>query len=245
MARKIPLFAYHRVHHDDEATLPNDLGRINLSVFRRQMDYLAETGVQTVTHAEIAGWLYEGKEPPERCVALDFHDNRLNIFENAFPLLAERGFRGTAFVITDLADGKSVFGPTDFPAMGWAKLLQLSEAGWCIAPHTRKHLHLAGPDRMPKDDAEIWEELTESRRIVAENTGIDAPYFPYPAGSWNHRIEAMVKQVYKTAMLWHLDMTPEEWPLLTELTNPYRLMGINVSMEMPFETFCEIVDQAR
>ena len=246
MAEKIPVFAYHRVHRDDEVTVPDDLGRIDLSVFRRQMEYLSETGVRTVTHAEIADWLYAGHAPDGRCVALDFHDNRLNIFENAFPLLAERGFRATAFVITDLADGKSVFGPDDYPAMNWGHLQQLSAAGWCIAPHTRRHLHLDGPERAPKDTAEIWAELTESRRIVAEKIGIDAPYFPYPHGRWNHGVEAMVKAVYRTAMPhWLLDMSPEEWPMVTETTNPYRLTGINVAQTMSFETFCKIVDGAR
>ena len=79
---------------------------------------------------------------------------------------------------------------------------------------------------------------------MAEKTGIDAPYFGYPSGSWNHEIEAMVKQVYKTAILWHRDMSAQEWPLVTELTNPYRLMGINVAQDMPFETFRRIVDLA-
>ena len=243
--RKIPIFAYHRVHNDEDVTIPMDLGRVNLSVFQRQIDYLAQAGVRVVTHPEIADWLYEGREPEGRCVMLDFHDNRLNIFENALPLLSERGLRGTAFVITDLADGKSVFGPHDYPAMNWEHLRQLAEAGWCIAPHTRKHLSLDGPERAPKDDAEIRDELIGSRRIVREKMGVDAPYFAYPGGHWNHRVEAMVKEVYRTALHWHLDMSPAEWPMVTEKTNPYRLTGINVAEDMPFETFREIVDASR
>ena len=246
MPKKIPMLAYHRVHNDDDVSVPDDSNRVNVSDFRRQVDYLTDSGVRTVTHAEIADWLYEGREPEGRCIAMDFHDNRLNIFENAFPLLSERGLRGTAFVITDLASGKSVFGPNDFPAMDWGHLRKLSEAGWCIAPHTRKHLFLDGPERAPKDIAETWAEVTESRRAVIDNIGIDAPYFTYPHGRWNLAVEAMVKAVYRTAMpYWHLDMTPEEWPMVTEATNPYRLTGINVSTYMPFETFCEIVDGAR
>lgn len=64
-------------------------------------------------------------------------------------------------------------------------------------------------------------------------------------GHWNHRVEAMVKEVYRTALHWHLDMSPAEWPMVTEKTNPYRLTGINVAEDMPFETFREIVDASR
>lgn len=244
MARKVPIFAYHRVHLDDDVTVENDLGRINLSVFRQQIEYLTSEGVSTVTQCDIADWLYDGKALPERCVALDFHDNRLNVLENAYPLLAERGMRATVTVITDLADGKDVFRPDDFPAMNWQQLGQMRDAGWCITPHTCRHTHLAGPDRMPQDDQVIWTELRESRRIVAERMGVDSPYFAYPSGSWNHRIEAMVKEVYRTALHWHRDMSTDEWPLTTERINPYRLSGINVASNMPLEIFCKIVDLA-
>jgi len=244
MARKIPIFAYHRVHPDDEVTITGDLGRISLSTFRQQIDYLVQEEVELVAHDQIADWLYDGHELPQRCVGIDFHDNRLNVFEHAFPLFVRHGLRATVPVITNLADGKEVFGPNDFPAMGWDHLAELRDAGWCITPHTRQHLRLAGPEPMPKDDEELWDELRESRRIVAEKMGIDAPYFAYPSGSWNHRIEGMVKQVYQTALHWHVDMTPDEWPLATERTNPYRLTGINVSDSMPLETFRNIVDLA-
>ena len=45
MATKIPILTYHRVHLDHEITLPDDRGRVNLSQFQRQMDYLVAAGV--------------------------------------------------------------------------------------------------------------------------------------------------------------------------------------------------------
>ena len=147
MATKIPILVYHRVHADDETTVPADEGRVDLSEFRRQMQYLADSGARVVTHREIADWLLDGAELPGRAVAIDFDDNRLNVFENAFPILREHSFCATVFTITDLADGKVVFGPQDYPAMQWHQLATLRDAGWCIAPHTQRHLWLAGPER--------------------------------------------------------------------------------------------------
>ncbi len=91
----IPILTYHRVHPDHETTVPDDQGRVNLGEFRRQMEYLVAQGVKTVTHHDLAGWLHGGEALPDRPVAIDFDDNRLNIFENAFPILQEHGFRAT------------------------------------------------------------------------------------------------------------------------------------------------------
>jgi len=110
MAEQIPILVYHRVHRPDEVTVSNDGGRADLPEFERQMKYLEESGVQTVTHAQIAAWLRGEVDLPERVVAIDFDDNRLAVMENAFPVMERYGFKGTVWVITDLADGKDLPG---------------------------------------------------------------------------------------------------------------------------------------
>ena len=71
------------------------------------MKYLKKEGFQTVTYREIESWLYDGDELPERAMAIDFDDNRLNVMGNACPVLDVLGFVATGFVITDLASGKT------------------------------------------------------------------------------------------------------------------------------------------
>jgi peptidoglycan/xylan/chitin deacetylase (PgdA/CDA1 family) len=127
---RLPILLYHRVHHDD-VTVPADGGRVNLSEFKHQMRRLRQRGACTVTHAGIADWLVDGTSLPCPAVEIDFDDNRLNVFENAYPVMRELGFRGTVFVITDLADGQCVFGEGDYPAMTWDHLAELRDAGWC------------------------------------------------------------------------------------------------------------------
>jgi hypothetical protein len=53
MAEKLPILVYHRMHFDDDVTEPNDDGRTDLSLFKRQMRYLKDEGFQTVTYREI------------------------------------------------------------------------------------------------------------------------------------------------------------------------------------------------
>lgn len=244
MATKLPILVYHRVHADDEITVENDEGRIDLGQFRRQMEYLAESGVSVVTHRQIADWVLAGTDLPERALAIDFDDNRLNVFENAYPVLREFGFQATVFVITDLASGKVVFGPNDYPAMQWDELARLNEAGWCIAPHTRRHLWLAGPERAPQDDNEAWDEMAESKRELETRLGIESPYFAYPNGSCNITITGMARKLFRTARLWYT-AGKGPWPQNSQATDPHRLLGINVANSLNFEQFCQIVDAAQ
>ena len=122
MAEKLPILVYHRVHNDDDYTEPNDGGRTDLSLFKQQMYHLKEEGFHTVTYKEIESWLYDGDELPERAVAIDFDDNRLNILENACPVLDLHGFVSTIFVITDLASGENLSGMAGYPALNWEQL---------------------------------------------------------------------------------------------------------------------------
>ena len=243
MAISVPILVYHRVHADDEVTVANDFGRVNLSEFQRQMQYLQQSGISVVTHREIADWLLEGTDLPARTVAIDFDDNRLNVLENAYPVMREYGFCGTVFVITDLAESKQVFGPDDYPAMTWQHLAQLRDAGWCVAPHTRRHLWLAGPQRAPKDDSEAWDEMAQSKQILEQRLGMPSPFFAYPSGSCNVAVETMARQLFRTARLWHTAVDGP-WPMNGKETNPHRLIGINISLGLPFERFCEIIDNA-
>lgn len=207
------------------------------------MQYLADSGVSVVTHRQIADWRLSGAELPSRTVAVDFDDNRLNVFENAYPVLREFDFTATVFVITDLASGQIVFGPEDYPAMNWDHLAELRDAGWCIAPHTRRHLWLAGPDRVPKDDAEAWDEMAESKREVETRLGIRSPYFAYPNGSCNTKVRDMARKLFSTARLWHTAMD-SPWPMNRQDTDPHQLVGINVSRQLDFDRFRQIVDGA-
>ena len=244
MATTLPILVYHRVHADDEITVPEDAGRVDLSEFRRQMEYVADSGATVVTHREIANWLLEGAELPDRAVAIDFDDNRLNVFQNAFPILREHGFCATVFAITDLVDGKVVFGPQDYPAMQWPELATLRDAGWCIAPHTRRHLWLAGPERAPQDDQEMWDEMALSKQDIESHLGIDAPYFAYPNGSCDDKVAASARKLFRTARLWD---TGIDGPLSMNRrdTDPHQLIGMNVSQLLPFDRFRAMVDGAQ
>lgn len=229
------ILTYHRVHNDDDVTNPDDPGRVNLSEFRQQMEYLAEGGFQTVTHREIAAWLLHDESLPPRPVAIDFDDNRLNVFENAFPIMRDLGFAGTVFTVTDLADGAPLPEMDHYPAMRWDRLLELRDAGWCIAPHTCTHRYFT-----TTTVEEARQEMIQSYRRVREVTEEETPYFAYPGGCWNHELEAIAKEYFRTTRHWH----HEDVPPITRDHDPYRLPGVNVALDMTMERFRGLLMQS-
>ncbi len=243
-AVKIPILCYHRVHADDDPAAPAVVdgqycGHVTQSVFRRQMKLLAENGFTTVTHRDIMNWICEGTElPAEKPVAIDFDDNRLNVFENALPMMREHGFKGTIFVISELAAG-NLPDLMQFPAMDWNHLATLKNDGWTIGAHTATHAHLAklyGTDGGPE---KVEKELQTSSESIKKYLGIDAPNFAYPSGDWNEQVETVVKKYYRTARLWQNNF--EQACFNTHRTDPYRLQTMNISMQISNRKFENIL----
>lgn len=242
--QRVPILVYHRVHSDDDPKIPvvhpgEYCGHVTQSEFKRQMDYLVQYKFRTITYNQLVKWLYGENDLPERAVIIDFDDNRLNVLENAFPIMQERSLVGTVFVITELASGHSPFGRDDFPAMSWKDLAKLQEAGWCIGSHTKNHPLLAHLQTKAKNEVQIFDELHGSQEEIKHHLGVLAEHFAYPGGSWNRCVEQLVKRFYRTARLWREN---PPWKYTTRKTHPYRLEAINVDVWMSFQEFREIME---
>ena len=247
--RQIPILCYHRVHRDDDPATPpvtpgKYCGHVTCSVFRRHTAMLADRGFTVVTHQAIVTWLYGEEElPPGPVACIDFDDNRLNVLENAFPVMKEYGFRGTVFVVSRLAAG-DLPDMQLYPWMNWEHLGRLMDAGWTIGAHTASHRMLAqlykgangldGPKR-------VHEELVNCNEAIERELGIRPNHFAYPSGDRSEEVEALVARHYRTARDWFGD---DQLKWNTCATHPYRLAGVNVSMNMTDAMFSRLLDVA-
>lgn len=245
--RRVPILCYHRVHRDDDPDMPPVVsgeycGHVNVSVFRRHMAMLAEKRFTVVTHEAIAEWIYGETDLPDGpVVCIDFDDNRLNVFENAYPVMQEYGFKGTAFAISGLADG-NLSDMQVYPWMNWEHLGKLAQAGWTIGAHTASHLKMAqlfngaygldGPKR-------VVEELVNCNKAIERELGFKPVCFAYPSGDWSEEVEAYVARRYQTARLWYGD---DHLKLNALTTHPYRLAAVNVSMNMSNTLLVKLLD---
>ena len=248
--RAIPIFAYHRVHSDDDPQMPhvrpdNHCGHVTATVFARHMAAMANRGFKTVCHEQLSRWIYEGRDlGDQKVAAIGFDDNRLNVLKNAMPVMEQYGFKATVWVISRLADGRlpemEVYGH-----LNWDHLGQLHERGWEIGAHTATHPFApymirgtAGPDGAKR----YVDDLVECNDTIEQNLGFRPQHFAYPGGEWNDESESLVLRFYQTARLWICDDRPYAYN--TWETNPYRLQAINVSMHMSQDRFEQLLDGA-
>ena len=207
-----------------------------------------EQGFRTVRHDELHDWIVREKGIPERSVAIDFDDNRTHALTNALPAMRERGFVGNLWVISQLASGADIgeantrpFGYTTWN-LYWDGIHKLKDEGWLIGSHTRTHPFLGELIKEEDGGSKVTLEVKGSQEEIAEHLGEKPLHFCYPGGSYNERSEQIVMQYYRTARIW----APHSFYVYNDpRTNPYRLKSSNISEQVPFDAFKELVDSAR
>jgi peptidoglycan/xylan/chitin deacetylase (PgdA/CDA1 family) len=151
-------------------------------LFREHLDCITASGARVLTVSELADAL-RGGSLPARAVALTFDDGFASVWDNAAPLLLERGLRATVFCVAGRlgADNgwpsQAVRAPMRALADA-AALTDLARAGFEIGSHGWDHapLHAA--------DAPLAErEVHASRQELELAVGAPVTSFAYPYGA--------------------------------------------------------------
>jgi peptidoglycan/xylan/chitin deacetylase (PgdA/CDA1 family) len=113
--------------------------------------------------------------PRQPAIVLTFDDGHVSNYENALPILVDCGLTATFFVTAGLIGTGNT--------MNWSQIRALHSAGMEIGSHTVTH-------RPPAllSDAELRDELLESRRILEDGLGTDVLSISSPTGFFNPRM---------------------------------------------------------
>jgi peptidoglycan/xylan/chitin deacetylase (PgdA/CDA1 family) len=160
-------------------------------VFRRQMEWLAGSGIPVVPLAEI-------RNRPG-AVALTFDDAFANVYEHALPVLARHGFPSTVFVVAGRAGDRNrwaqpVTGIPELELMGWNDLMSAAAAGVTLGAHTVTH-----PFLTTLDDTDLEREMAACRAAIEDRTGRSAESFAYPYGDVDPRVRAAAARHFRLA----------------------------------------------
>jgi peptidoglycan/xylan/chitin deacetylase (PgdA/CDA1 family) len=117
-------------------------------------------------------------------VTLAFDDGWLSEYENAFPLMQERGMVGTFYIVSDLV------GCTG--RMTADQLRQLQNAGNEIGSHSKTH-----PDFTTLTEKQIRQECISSKEAL-EALGLHVNNFRYPSANSNSEIDRIVGEYYES-----------------------------------------------
>jgi peptidoglycan/xylan/chitin deacetylase (PgdA/CDA1 family) len=207
----VPLLMYHHVTNELNGTALAKL-RVSPKSFARQLDWLLDHGYQAVSLSQALS-----PDRPAKPVVLTFDDGYANFYEEAWPLIRERGMKATVFIVTGVVDGTNQWdlekGEPLESLLSRAQVLELASQGVEFGGHSHNHRDLTS-----LDDRGLMREITGCQKVLSDLLGQPARSFSYPFGHFNAKVqEATVRAGFTMACT----------------TRPGKVAGSTDRLEMP------------
>lgn len=179
---------YHHVSEETPAATS-----VTPEQFEAHLERLEEEGFRVLPLDELIEAVRGGLDGREKVAAITFDDGFRNVYENAIPLLEERGWKATLFVFTESIrqnwkDTLSV-----------KQLRELHDRGHLIANHSQSHLHMVRrrPDEKRGDWlARLRGEILGAQQQLEEWLGEAPPrWLAYPYGESDPAVRALVDEL--------------------------------------------------
>lgn len=172
---RVPILMYHYL---SVPPADADIYRLDLSVkpeqFALHLDSMLDNGYTTISLYELWDHLENGAKLPENPVILTFDDGYQDNYDNAFPLLIQRGMTATFFVVTEFLE-------TNRPGyFTWEMAQEMFDAGMSIESHGINHWSLENRD----DDFLIFQAL-RTKELIEARIGHEPRFISYPAGEYD------------------------------------------------------------
>ncbi len=179
------LFMYHRFGEDDYPSTS-----VRLEQFDAHLRHLEEREYHVWPLERIVTHMREGKEIPDRTIAITVDDAYLSVYTEAYPRMKARGWPMIVFVATDDVDaGRPAY-------MNWDQMREMRDSGLVtFANHSASHDYLVRRD--PDEPEEAWEtrmrdDINRAQRRLQEELGTETNEHPrlyaYPFGEYNTRL---------------------------------------------------------
>lgn len=196
MTRPVPVLMYHHINPHK-----GDMVTIRPEVFEAQMKHLKKRGYRTLKADELASYINGDLVPDRKSVVITFDDGWLDNYIYAFPVLKKYKLNAIVFIITDRSEGASgntedikplipthheskqliAEGASERVVLDWKLIKEMSESGLVeFYSHTKSHRRCA-----ELSEAELAEELKDSKEVMEEKLQRPCPYLCWPYGSYN------------------------------------------------------------
>lgn len=176
--KAIPILMYHSL--DSSGSVVS----VDPGTFRDQMACIANSGFRGISLSAAVSYYRETNGSwPDRSVVLTFDDGFANVHKAALPVLVQRGFGATVFVVSGHMGGRNDWAP---PPTGlgsreiltWQQAAELASADVEIGSHTQTH-----PDLRRCAPAEVERQMLASRTEIEDHLGFPVRSFAYPYGA--------------------------------------------------------------
>ncbi len=192
----IPILTYHHLLKNEEnkffqhtSTTTSDIA------FSNQMAFLKQAGYETLSLAQLEGYLNNKINLPAKAVVLTFDDGLKSVYRYAYPVLKNYGFRATAFIISSrIKRHPQIWNPDSLQFMSIAELSQIQDV-FDVQSHTH-FLHRKDASHFPillnRSYHNILLDFERSRRALSQFNP-HVLYLSYPFGGYNQNAIAAAK----------------------------------------------------
>ncbi len=174
-------------HHVSEDSPPST--SVAPELFARHLTMIEKGGYTVWTLGRILNHLQSGARLPTKTVSISFDDAYVSVYQQAWPMLRERGWPFTVFINTDAVDAG--YGAT----LSWQQLREMRRHGMELGNHSASHAHLVR--RLPAESEQQWRErvrLDIERASLRLGQELDAAVtlFAYPYGEYDEALKQLV-----------------------------------------------------
>jgi peptidoglycan/xylan/chitin deacetylase (PgdA/CDA1 family) len=161
--------------------------------FAAYLDRLRARGYTFIDESRYLAALEARAPGTSRQVLLTFDDGYDDVYDLAWPILAERGIPFHVFVVSDYAgktnDWDLSLGRRPFRHMGWNRVREMAARGVTFGSHTASHR-----DVTRLAPAELREDLARSKRNIEDGTGMPVRTLSYPFGRYHDAAARVVRE---------------------------------------------------
>ena len=201
---KFAIFSLHAI-----AKASSDMA-VSEDQLRAQLAGLLEAGYRCLDLPEVLRAVTSSEPLPEPAFCLTFDDGYRSVYEPGLRILEDLNLTATLFVTVNFLDGRvrppwhsrdaalvreySV-NAAHFQPLEWAQVREMIAGKRVrIGSHSLNHFmvgHLA--------DGDLRAEIRDSKQILEDRLGVEAPFFAYPYGvrpygAYTERSEAMIRE---------------------------------------------------
>jgi peptidoglycan/xylan/chitin deacetylase (PgdA/CDA1 family) len=158
------------------------------TVFKKQLDVLAQNGFQFVSLQDVEAFYYRHKPLPAKSALITFDDGNLNTYTTAAPILRERKIPWVLFVYPTAIEAGHKRG-----FMNWQEVKALSNHGVTIGCHSYWHPFLTDYAKQKNPDQWLALQLKGSKDYIETQIGKPITAFALPFGLSDAKIDGALK----------------------------------------------------